>query len=153
MYPKQAQAQMPFRREPVSLGDFAGDFFDTTEFNSQVATGKLETQCSLEARMNFRIALESWDHTIVSLLPTRTKLAWLCSSCNENHVTEIAPERQEQPGFTPFQPMCIFVRGPVPQTHTPFISLSSPTGAILWVKRRNSHQVSRSPCFPSAESF
>lgn len=75
--------------------------------------------------MNFRIALRELGPHNVSLLPVWTKLAWLCSRPNENHITETIPERGEQPGFTPFQPMCIFVRGPVSQTHTPFMSLLS----------------------------
>lgn len=83
----------------------------------------------------------------ISVLPGRTKHAWLRSSFRETHVTKTIPEIQEQPGFTPLQPMWIFVRGLLSQTHTPFVSLCSPTGAVLWVKQRNSQQISRSP-FP-----
>lgn len=75
-------------------------------------------------------------------LPPRTKLAWLFSSCNKSNVPGIIPRRQRQPGFTPLQPTRMSVRGSVSQTHTPFISPSSPMGAILWVKQRNSLQVS-----------
>lgn len=145
---------MPFQGEKVSLGDFAGDFFDSAKFNKvRWLPASLKQPLQPWSKDEFRDRPRELEPHNVSLLPLKTKLAWLCSSCNENHVTEIIPERQEQPGFTPFQPMCIFVRGPVSQTHTPFISLSSPTGAILWVKQRNSRQVSSSPCFPSAESF
>lgn len=114
-----------------------------------MATSKPETaSAALKQRMHFRPDPESWDwpHN-VSLLPRRTKHAWLCSSFQENHVTETTPETQEQPGFTPLQPKWGFVRGPLSQTHTPFISLCSPTGAVLWVRQRNSQQVSHSP-FP-----
>lgn len=145
---------MLFQWETASLGDVAGDFFDSAKFHKArwpPATSKQPTQPW--SKHEFQdCPRELWPHNI-SLLPLRTKLAWLRSSRNENRVTGIIPERQEQSGFTPFQPMRIFVRGPVSQTHTPFISLSSPTGAILWAKWRNSGQVSHSPCFPSAESF
>lgn len=96
------------------------------------------SQCSLEAWMIFRIAVESWDHTMLILSHWGPTLAWLFSSCNKSNVPGIIPKRQRQPGFTPLQPTRMSVRGSVSQTHTPFISPSSPMGAILWVKQRNS---------------
>lgn len=145
---------MPFQWETMSLCDFAGDFFDSAKFSKvRRPLASLKQPIQTSSKDEFQVCPTELGPHNVSLLPLRTKLAWLSSSHNENHITKIIPERQEQPGFTPFQMICIFVRGPVPQTHTPFISPSSPTGAILWVKRRNSRQVSHSPCFPSAESF
>jgi len=88
-----------------------------------------------------------------SLLPPRAKLKWLFSSCNEDNVPEIIPKRQKQSGLTPLQPRCIFVRGPVSQIHIPFINLSSPMGAILWGKQRNSLQVSRSSLLPFSRTL